>query len=235
MFPWVWGWQFVTFCGVNADKITGTSRQILFEGLPPQTQDLHGFFIRQTKSRSDMILPIRTKRLELRRFLCDDLRAFQSYRCDPELAKYQGWEPTTDGEALDFLSEQSIQAFGPDGQWLQLAVTCMNSKMLIGDIGICTTDSRRGVAEIGFTISQSFQRQGYANEALHGVLSTLFEKHKIQLVVAVTDTRNAPAISLLQGLGFVLANTNEAMFRGELCTEHTFELTPKQWGTTAAG
>ncbi len=47
MFPWVWGWQFVTFCGVNADKITGTSRQILFEGLPPQTQDLHGFFMRQ--------------------------------------------------------------------------------------------------------------------------------------------------------------------------------------------
>ncbi len=44
MFPWVWGWQFVTFCGVNADKITGTSRQILFEGLPPQPQDLHGFF-----------------------------------------------------------------------------------------------------------------------------------------------------------------------------------------------
>jgi hypothetical protein len=29
------------------NKITGQSRQILFEGLPPQTQDLHGFF-RQT-------------------------------------------------------------------------------------------------------------------------------------------------------------------------------------------
>jgi len=25
-------------------EITGLSRQILFEGLPPQTQDLHGFF-----------------------------------------------------------------------------------------------------------------------------------------------------------------------------------------------
>jgi hypothetical protein len=36
------------FCDVSAlqaqDKITGQSRQILFEGLPPQTQDLHGFF-----------------------------------------------------------------------------------------------------------------------------------------------------------------------------------------------
>jgi hypothetical protein len=36
------------FCDVSAlqaqNKITGQSRQILFEGLPPQTQDLHGFF-----------------------------------------------------------------------------------------------------------------------------------------------------------------------------------------------
>jgi len=38
----------VEFCDVSAlqaqNKITGQSRQILFEGLPPQTQDLHGFF-----------------------------------------------------------------------------------------------------------------------------------------------------------------------------------------------
>jgi len=39
------------FCDVSAlqaqNKITGQSRQILFEGLPPQTQDLHGFFRRE--------------------------------------------------------------------------------------------------------------------------------------------------------------------------------------------
>jgi hypothetical protein len=37
------------FCDVSAlqaqNKITGQSRQILFEGLPPQTQDLHGLFL----------------------------------------------------------------------------------------------------------------------------------------------------------------------------------------------
>jgi hypothetical protein len=39
----------VEICDVSAlqaqNKITGQSRQILFEGLPPQTQDLHGFFL----------------------------------------------------------------------------------------------------------------------------------------------------------------------------------------------
>jgi hypothetical protein len=40
----------VEFCDVSAlqaqNKITGQSRQILFEWLPPQPQDLHGFFRR---------------------------------------------------------------------------------------------------------------------------------------------------------------------------------------------
>jgi hypothetical protein len=36
------------------NKITGQSRQILFEGLPPQTQDLHGFFRQSRKSLINM-------------------------------------------------------------------------------------------------------------------------------------------------------------------------------------
>ena len=43
--PWVWGLNFVTHCVSVQSKITGQSRQILFEWLPPQTQDLHRFFL----------------------------------------------------------------------------------------------------------------------------------------------------------------------------------------------
>lgn len=51
--PWVWRWNFVTFCVPIADKITGKSLEILFEELPPQTQDLHRFF-RQLRSELDL-------------------------------------------------------------------------------------------------------------------------------------------------------------------------------------
>ena len=44
--PWVWGWNFVTRCVLVQSKITGQSHQILFERLPPQTQDLHRFVLR---------------------------------------------------------------------------------------------------------------------------------------------------------------------------------------------
>lgn len=180
------------------------------------------------------ILPIQTDRLELRRFGCDDLRAFQAYRHDPELAKYQGWEPTTDEEALTFLTEQSDQELGPEGQWLQVAVTRLDTQVLIGDVGLCVADSPNGVVKIGFTIARAHQQNGYATEAVRALLSQLFEHHVIQSVVAVTDTRNTASISLLQRMGFLLAGTNEAMFRGAPCTEHTFQLTASTWRETRA-
>ena len=48
----------VEFCDsgcLRQPKITGLSRQILFEWLPPQTQDLHGFFLH---SKCFAILPL---------------------------------------------------------------------------------------------------------------------------------------------------------------------------------
>lgn len=180
------------------------------------------------------ILPILTNRLELRRFSSDDLEAFQAYRRDPELSKYQGWEPTTDEKARAFLSTQSEQGLGPERQWLQIAVTRIDTKQLIGDFGLCVADSRRGIVEMGFTVSRPFQRKGYATEAARGILSVLFDANEIQMVVAVTDTRNAASISLLQRLGFALTKTNAAMFHGTPCTEHTFELTANQWGILRA-
>lgn len=175
------------------------------------------------------LLPIQTDRLELRRFCSDDLRAFQAYRHDPELAKYQGWTPTTDEEALTFLAEQSDQILGPEEQWLQVAVTRLDTQVLIGDVGLCVADSSNGVLKIGFTIARAHQHKGYATETVSALLARVFEHHVIQSVVAVTDTRNTASISLLQCLGFKLAGTDEAMFRGAPCTEHTFELTAPTW------
>ena len=49
------------FCDVSAsqaqNKITGQSRQILFEGLPPQTQDLHGFFWEKMGAEISRVIP----------------------------------------------------------------------------------------------------------------------------------------------------------------------------------
>jgi hypothetical protein len=41
--------------------------------------------------------------IRLRRFRDSDLAAFQAYRHDPEVGRWQGWTPGPDALALDFL------------------------------------------------------------------------------------------------------------------------------------
>jgi hypothetical protein len=42
----------------------------------------------------------------LRRLATADLAAFQAYRTDAALGRYQGWSPMTDAEARAFLEER---------------------------------------------------------------------------------------------------------------------------------
>ena len=52
----------------------------------------------------------------------------------------------------------------------------------------------------------------------------LFERAELERLEAVTDTRNAPAMALLARLGFTIASTAAATFKGGECLEHTYVL-----------
>lgn len=167
-------------------------------------------------------IPLQTPRLTLRRFTVDDLEAFQAYRSDPELARYQGWQAVSDAEAIAFLSAQSRQRIGAEGEWLQLAVTRRDTCALIGDIGLCVVNEAVGVIEIGFTVSRPSQGQGYATEAVTAVVGALLASGRVRSIVAVVDTRNVASVALLERVGFELERTDAAIYRGEPCREHTF-------------
>ncbi len=169
-------------------------------------------------------LPILTDRLLLRRFTLGDLEAFQRYRADPELARYQGWEPMPDAEGRAFLMEQATRVLGPQGEWLQVAIAHRETDGIIGDIGLCVVDEPGGVVELGYTIVRAAQRKGYGAEAVRGVVAGLRACGRVRSVVATTDTRNLASAALLRRIGFTLVRTNTTMFRGAPCEEDTFEI-----------
>jgi len=171
-----------------------------------------------------MDLPIHTARLVLRRFAPADLEAFQAYRSDPVLARYQEWTPLPADQAMAFLTEQAQRVLGVVGEWLQVAVTRRDTGELVGDLGLCVVDQDHGVVELGFTVARCAQGCGYATEAVSSALTALW-KAQIRSVLAVTDTRNAPSVALLRRLGFTLERTATTLFRGEDCHEHTFVYT----------
>jgi RimJ/RimL family protein N-acetyltransferase len=79
----------------------------------------------------------RARRLTLRPFQQEDLAAFVAYRSDPQVARFQSWDPTyslADAERL--LASQQGLAFGHPGDWLQLAAVDRVSGSLCGDCAV---------------------------------------------------------------------------------------------------
>ena len=166
-------------------------------------------------------LPCRGARTVLRRFAPADLAAFQSYRQDAEVGKYQGWTAQSDAEAAKFILEmQNAPLFVP-GQWQQLAISQIGSDLLIGDIGVCLA-ADQSHAEIGFSMSPSAQGSGLASDAVSNVISLIFECTETTQIIGVTDARNLASIKLLERVGMLRSSSAEAIFRGEVCVEHTY-------------
>ena len=157
----------------------------------------------------------------LRRLTVADLPAFQAYRSDAELGRYQGWRPMPDADAAAFLAEMQGAPFPRWGDWIQIAIARPEDQGLIGDIGICFAEDGQH-AEIGFTLSRPAQGRGIATAAVREAIALIFSVSDVARVIAITDARNVASIRLLERLGMQHLHTREAVFRGEPCLEHTY-------------
>jgi RimJ/RimL family protein N-acetyltransferase len=169
-------------------------------------------------------LPRESSRIVLRRLAPSDLERFQAYRADPETGRYQGWQPLPDVAAARFIAQMHAAPFGIAGEWFQLGIAERDTGALIGDIGVCVRMDPQPHAEIGFTLAAAARGRGLATEAVRLVVDLLFEHTGVERIVAVTDARNGPSISLLERVGMRLHATAAALFRDEPCQEHLYVL-----------
>lgn len=170
-----------------------------------------------------MKLPTRGKRIQLRRLSPKDLPDFQAYRQDPEVGRYQGWSPESDDTVAKFLVEmESVQLF-QTGKWCQIGIAELENGQLIGDIGICLGGAG-SETELGFSLRKSSQGQGLATEALNLCMDSLLQYHRVTRFRAITDSRNSPAIQLLERLGMTRTEAVETTFKGEPCVDLVYQL-----------
>ena len=166
-------------------------------------------------------LPRITERVVLRRLQVADLEAFQSYRQDPEVGRYQSWEMKSDFAAKSFLANMSTVALFQPGQWSQIAIAHRSTDTLIGDIGVCVAENK-DEAEIGVSLSRLSQGQGFASEAVRETIRLVFEQSEVNRIVGITDVRNRPSVRLLERVGMTQTETLYSTFKGEPCTEYVF-------------
>ncbi len=152
-----------------------------------------------------------------------DLPAFQAYRHDEKVGQYQSWDPMSDRDASAFIAEMSKAALFPRGRWVQIGIADVGTDMLIGDLGICVSPDG-GAAEIGVTLDRAAQGKGFAADALRGVIELIFDHARVARISAAADARNVPAVKLLERIGMQRVDTVAAVFRGQPCVEHIYEL-----------
>lgn len=175
-----------------------------------------------------MSLSLCSSRLELRGLLPDDAEAVFRYRSDPEVARYQTWEPADAAEVRAFIASLSGN---PPPAWSQVGIVLRATGQLIGDAGfrIAPEDPRQ--AEIGITLDPAFQHRGYASEALRTLLRHLFSTLGVHRVHGSVDPRNTASMILLGRVGM----RQEAHFvesywaKGAWTDDAVFGMLEREW------
>jgi RimJ/RimL family protein N-acetyltransferase len=166
---------------------------------------------------------IETARLVLRPFAAADLDAFVAYRREPEVARYQSWDPS--------FSRADAEAVLTPGDWEQVAIADRASGALLGDCAVHVVPDQPGTAEVGITLAPASQGRGIAREALGALIGDLFGAQGMHRVVAQADDRNTAVHRLLEHLGLRCeARLVEAdWFKGEWTTLRVYAVLEREW------
>jgi RimJ/RimL family protein N-acetyltransferase len=181
-----------------------------------------------------VVLPlpeIRTERLTLGSLHASDAQALYEYRSDPEVARYQTWQPGSVEDARVFIDGVQGVAVDTPGTWVQLAIRQQSNARLVGDLGVHFLPDDPRQVEVGFTVDPAFQGRGIGTEALTGLLNHLFGALHKHRVIASVDPRNVPSTALLRRVGMRQeAHFHESLwFKGEWADDLVFAILRSEW------
>ncbi len=171
-----------------------------------------------------------TERLTVRAMRPSDVEAFVGYRSVPDVARYQSWEDYTLEQGAALVADMQTLRLGVPGEWYQLALVD-DAGHLVGDLAACVSADEPRQLEVGFTLAPEHQGQGYATEALRGLLSYAFGELGVHRVVAITDARNDAAAALLTRVGFRKEAHfhDNVFFKGAWGSEFLFAVLASEW------
>ncbi|RMD89330.1 MAG: N-acetyltransferase [Alphaproteobacteria bacterium] len=186
-------------------------------------------------------LPASTARLVLRRVSEADIPALVKAHTDPDINRFiERDEP--DGflwvrNMVDEMLAKEPGDAGPSGGWYQYVIAARENGRYVGDIGVCFHSPHRRQAEIGYRLLPEFQGRGYAREALHRLVTHLFDDHGLHRLVAFIATDNAPSIALVEHLGFQREGHHRLAYfcRGTWLDEYTYALLARDWPAVPDG
>lgn len=144
---------------------------------------------------------LHTKRLLLRRMEKRD--AADLYACyrDPMVCRYAAWEPHSSLGYTKAYVRYVLREYRAHSSMI-FCVVLKKENRVIGTCSFTEMDADYKVAEIGYTLSSAYWRQGYGSEAVSALLRFGFETVGLLRISARVMSENRPSVTLLRRLGF---------------------------------
>ncbi len=146
--------------------------------------------------------PVKTKRLILRETVESDVDVFYEMYKDPEMTRFTESLYEDIEEEKKYVKEYREKVYEIQGFGIWTVIR-KKDKRIIGRAGLIT---RAGFSEpeVGYAIGTSYQRQGYATEAIKGILK-FAKENGFEKVNALVMKENEASEKLLQKIGFKAA------------------------------
>lgn len=151
---------------------------------------------------------LQTPRLLLREVVPDDAAAVFKLRTDERVMRYLGRPLHTDISQSAQLIEAYREGFAQN-EGVTWAICLREQPEFIGSITFWKIDKVNHRAEIGYTLSADYWRQGIMDEAMTAVLEYGFKTLHFHSIEANTAPENEASGGILEKHGFV----EEAYFR----------------------
>lgn len=176
--------------------------------------------------------PIETERLTLRLLTRDDVDDVHAWMSDPEVTRYQLYDPRSREQVLDSIDRfSSAVSLVDKGDFLQPAIVERESGRVVGCIFVNLSDPENETAEIGWALAAAYHGRGFAFEAATAALDLLFGEVEARRVVAELDPRNAASIRLCERLGMrhEAHFVEHMMFKGSWADTGIYGLLAREW------
>jgi RimJ/RimL family protein N-acetyltransferase len=126
-----------------------------------------------------------------------------------KVALPRGWPPPLNDENSQKWFLSSLEQAGPeDAGWYLWFCVHRDKRELVGNAGFKGIP-KNGSVEIGYSMLEEHQRNGYCTEAVRALTAWAFEHEAVQTIVAHTLPGLVPSIRVLEKCGFVFAGEGE--------------------------
>ena len=166
-------------------------------------------------------LLITTKRLRIRELRVQDAQLLYEYSQEDAARKQLADEvQASPDEALETI--ESLRSRYGQGYPLVYALAERETDQLVGHISL--SQIPEGV-EIGYAVSEKYQGQGYASEAIEAFSCQALESMKLEKLYAVIKEKNLPSRRAAEKAGYRLLSLEERCFLGEPCRTAVYTFT----------